>query len=788
MFYCLTNGTKHCPICGIRLNPKNIGKHFYRVHPEYCCEMPKVQISSKCVICGRSNNPNKTKYGLSICNSHYVGDVRRFLVKGFYLKLKDKNNHQMKGSPEVIGWAINYVLNEMNSLLTWTPEEISQAQFTLFSEMSSFAGYLLLRALEIFPNLGEILHGISLGKIKKTNSVKERAKINKFLMDMKVEYELFIGIKFAASGYFDIAVDNEEKPKMILIVPKYDEEAVNHILQLRLKDANAEWHGTFRKMVVPYGISTVYDSFGSTFRFKRSLIKEHFHEFRSAWQKVFGKSIEMEPEDFEAIWDWLKWVVAPNGFTGQNTNNALWFDEYDKFGLKKDLVFEVFDQILPDPNSKQHLISTKNITKKDPTFLTLNELARISLAFKLPCSDGWIYFVNCREWFYNTIVPVFVEFARSLNLAGPSFEEDVAAISTFYSKVGLQAKNLSSFGLMIEPKLSEQEDHELIKTSRSIPWRILGTNIPITLPLDNIAQKIGSSGEVDIILYANMNIYLVELKALNLGSKEAIEYCRKDAPKQCAKYARWVRKSPEFKRLLQNNGISDKDFKSVRILICSSGGFPELFAQCEETGETFAIVPEYILFSVMAGVFTLSLKEPFPSRLNTIVPSLKLTLLSASPKVMQVDTSALLREATATRLVEWVELITFDRRKLFTEFKFNADVAKASSFFETNYVMNEVYIGGTTSWILEKPLLIGEVQGYKFYVGTQIGNVGVTHLCENCKSVIRYYYPKSGEDEEKIQEVLKKAICSFCGQRVDIPNEHLLRHMLMFTTELKRKI
>ncbi|MEM3697462.1 MAG: hypothetical protein QXQ94_08210 [Candidatus Bathyarchaeia archaeon] len=750
--------------------------------------MPKVPISSKCIICGRSNDPDRTKYGLSICNSHYVDDVRRFLVKGFYLKLKDENNRQMKGNPKIVGWAVNYVLNEINSLLTWTPEEISQIQFMLFSEMSSFTGYLLLRALEMFPNLGEILCNISLGKIKIPTSAKEKIRINKFLLDMKVEYELFIGIKFAAGSYFDVAVDKEEKPTMILIVPKCDKEAVDHILQLRLKDANAEWHGTFKKVVVPYGISTVYDSFGSTFRFKRTTIKEHFHEFKNAWRKVFGRSTEMEPEDFEALWDWLKWVVSPDGFTEQNTNNALWFDEYKKFGLKRDMVFEVFNQILPDLSSKQHLISTKNLTKKDPTFLIVNELARISRAFKLPCSSGWIYFVNCREWFYNTIVPVFADFVRSLNLAGPSFEESVAAISSFYSKVGLQAKNLSSFGLMIEPKFPEQENHELIKTSRSIPWRILGTNIPITLPPDNIAQKIGSSGEVDIILYANMNIYLVELKALNLGSKDALEYCRKDAPKQCAKYAHWVRKSPMFKKLLQNNGISDKDFKSVRILICSSGGFPELLARCQETGEAFAIVPEYILFSVMAGLFTLSLKEPFPSRLSTIVPSLKLATLGAHPKILQADTNTLLREAIATRLVEWIKLITFDRRKPFTEFKFDVESAKVSSFFKVYYIMNEVYIGGTTNWVLEKPLFIGEAQGYKFYVGTQIGNVGVTRICKNCKSVIRYYYPIASEDKEKIQEILKKAVCPFCERKVNIPDEYILKRMLMFTTRLKRKI
>jgi hypothetical protein len=752
--------------------------------------MHKVPISSKCIFCGKTNDLSQTKHGLPICNEHYVSDVRRFLVQDFYLKLKDKNSRALRENPEIAGWMANYILNEINSLLTWTPEDISESQFKLFSETSFFAGYLLLRLSETLPDLGDILHAISLNKLKEPTSVKLEMKINKLFIDMTMEYELFIGIKFAASDYFDIAADNAEKPNLILIVPKCDEEAADRILQLRLKDANAEWHGTFRKILVPYGTSTVYDEYGTAFRFQINTIKDHFEDFKIAWRKTFGKSIRISPEDFEKLWDWLKWVVSPDGFTQQDTKTATWFDEYKKFGLREDLVFEVLDQILPDLNSQRYLISTKSLAQKDPALLFSSKLARISRGFKLPYSEGWIYFVTCREWFHNTIVPAFVEFVRSLNLAGPLFEEDIATISSFYSKTGLRTVGLSSFGIMFEPKIHNQKQHEPIKTSRNLPWKILGTNVPITIPIDDITRKIGSSGEVDIIVYANMNIYLIELKALDLGAKEALKYCRKKAPVQCAKYAHWVRKSPEFKKILQKHGIRDKDFKSVRILTCSSGGFTELFAKCQETGEIFAIVPEYILFSVMAGLFTLSLKHPFPSRVNTITPGLKLVALNRCPQILQLNTDGLLGERISNRLLEWVELITFDRRKTFQEFEFDPELAKSFNFLGVNYLMNEIYIGETVDWILKKPIQIGEAQGYKFYIGTQIGNIGTSLICEKCKSIVRYYWPKNSEERKRTEEIFQRAICPFCKHKVDTSEKpsDILNLTSMFMTELKRSL
>lgn len=62
-------------------------------------------------------------------------------------------------------------------------------------------------------------------------------------------------------------------------------------------------------------------------------------------------------------------------------------------------------------------------------------------------------------------------------------------------------------------------------------------NFKFVLPRDETTRKIGESGEIDLVVYANMSLYLLELKAQNLESRYAIQYLRKDAPIQCAKYA-----------------------------------------------------------------------------------------------------------------------------------------------------------------------------------------------------------------------------------------------------------
>jgi hypothetical protein len=136
------------------------------------------------------------------------------------------------------------------------------------------------------PNVKEMMYSIAESKEIMRVSKQLRGKIDKLLILMDAEFELFVSIKHAASGYYDVAVDNELSPKFVLIVPNSLPESVERLLLFRLKDANEQWHGTFRKVMFPYGTSTAHDESGASFSFDRTEIKDHFDTFKETWNEV----------------------------------------------------------------------------------------------------------------------------------------------------------------------------------------------------------------------------------------------------------------------------------------------------------------------------------------------------------------------------------------------------------------------------------------------------------------------------------------------------------------------
>jgi hypothetical protein len=244
-----------CPLCNVSLKPENLGKHIERVHPRYSSGVAKISIDLRiCPICGNINDSLKTKWGLSICNKHYVKDARHFLIKNFYLKLKEKNNMELVSEPETVFWMLNLQLHRINALLGWEPEKAGDMQFLMFTETSAFTGYLLLRVIEAVPNVKEMMYSFAESDKPIRPPKKFQSKVAKLLMLMDAEFELFVAIKFAASGYYDIAIDDESYPKFVLIIPNSQAESVRRLLLLRLKDANEQWHGTFRKVFFPMGL------------------------------------------------------------------------------------------------------------------------------------------------------------------------------------------------------------------------------------------------------------------------------------------------------------------------------------------------------------------------------------------------------------------------------------------------------------------------------------------------------------------------------------------------------
>lgn len=246
----------NCPLCGVYVKSKNIGRHIDRVHARFSQEFSEVLIDpQKCPICGNMNDPSKTKDGLSICDTHYVRDVRPFLTRNFYMKMKEKNTAELAGEPDAAFWALRLQLDSIFTSIGWVPEEATEAQFLRFGIITTFTGYLLLRLTEAIPEIGEKLFShaetnkpndsegeLPLRFVKIPKKFETRAARLLILLD--AEFELFRAINLGATGYYNIAVDDEQVTKKVLIIPNLQPEATKNLLLLLLRDANEQWRGT----------------------------------------------------------------------------------------------------------------------------------------------------------------------------------------------------------------------------------------------------------------------------------------------------------------------------------------------------------------------------------------------------------------------------------------------------------------------------------------------------------------------------------------------------------------
>lgn len=629
----------------------------------YNFHVPRISMRSNCPICDKEVDKSKTTHFIPICNEHYVTNIRKFLIQKHYLNLKKKNNEIIKKNPRVAAQLIIDLHWKIFFTLTWEPETISELQFLRFNEYSFFAGYLILRMSEVLPDLGKRLRqGLSGRKLMaKPMSQEFKSAFENLLLRMSAEFELFISAKLAVSGYFYIAVDNEENPRKILIVPRSDEDNINRNFSLILNFANSQWYGTFRRVLNLYGTIPVADPLGGAF-FKLDLkfIEENFELFKTTWNQTFQCNTTMTFEDFKNLKDWLKWVVAPSGFTETDQSGSLHFDSYIGFGLRKELVFETLNQVLPDVRTKHHLISTKNLSKKDPFLFVFAHLAQIAHGFKISGPERWSYFVPCREWFYNAIMPVFVRLVSKTKMRGRLFEENMARVLSFYSKTGVREGSQAPLGLIVEPEppglLIEPEEG----TSK-LNWKILEKNLSIYIPNHVIPKKIRRHGEVDVMVLVEHDLYLIELKSINLRDKEATEYLKKKTPVQCAKYAHWVRNCKQFEEILHKHGLKNRDIRSVKILACCSGVFENLTATFHETGECFAVVPEFVLFSIMAGFFK-PINAASLTRIEGMALGLKIAYERNPPVVCMFNLQEEIEKKLSSRCLEWIRLAKVDRK------------------------------------------------------------------------------------------------------------------------------
>jgi len=223
--------------------------------------------------------------------------------------------------------------------------------------------------------------------------------------------------------------------------------------------------------------------------------------------------------------------------------------------------------------------------------------------------------------------------------------------------------------------------------------------------------------------------------------------------------------------------------KSVRVICCTNGVFDDTEIVCSETGERFALVPQFMLFSLFTGAVTVSIKNVFPEK----AIGLKNGLLTAIPSIQTlglIDCRRRISQTANAILTRWLTLMIYDRRRDYKDINFKeAKPLDLAGFL----VFKEVHIGNTYKWLLEKLVLVESKEGWKYYAGTQIGIAGATLVCPNCRSAVKYYHTDNERDRKTVEKVFKRKICPFCNNKMANASEYkeIANNMTMIMAKYK---
>jgi len=738
---------RKCRLCGVNVKIRNFEKHFTRVHPRHINELEVMRPEvGKCIICGKKI-PEKTSHA---CEEHEIKIIPRFLVRDALLPLREHVNRIVEGSgKECIDYFLQFFLLRLYAELGTNSAEIGHEELAVLSDRSQFLGYTLIRLCQSLPYMAE--RAYELASQDSGGGLLRTRYDTDFLEALRSEFEFFYGSYFGINGLFKIAVDSEESPTTLVIVPYNAEEAVLKMLMLRIKDSEFVFRSSLYPVIHATSEECVYDHRGTFFCYSRQHIIDSFDSFKSIWLRMLGSELPVNAKELLDFRAYFKWVVCPFGFTRQKKNKAYYLSDYKE--LDESTVFALLNMILPNPCSISDYVSTKMLGSKDPHHEVLHRIIRVAWGFRFSSSKGPSYYLPVIDWLYNLLAPILIRFGRTLNVAGDFCEMWIENVIQSFADGSLGFKYTEEFGFIpVRRKARKQPATD--------SWRILEKNLKIEIRDETSPTQAIQQGEIDLIVYANYNIYLLELKSVNLSAKKATKYLNRKAPIQCSKYAGWIRKQENLGSLMVKHDIPEHKLNSVRILCCTSGVFDKTSVKNAETGERFAVIPLFLMFNLFAGVFTSAIRDIFPPFIKRIKNGLHIALPSLHRSYL-LDNREELSETANLLIQDWLKLMTFDRRLGFNHF---GKVVPQSFTLAKFFLSREVHIGDTSNWILDRPLLLDTQGEYHFYVGTQIGVAGTTLVCLNCKSAVKYYSAPKEVENKKVDKILRDKKCPFCHE------------------------
>ena len=109
--------------------------------------------------------------------------------------------------------------------------------------------------------------------------------------------------------------------------------------------------------------------------------------------------------------------------------------------------------------------------------------SRAGMYFSLQGGSETIWFTPAPGWFLDSIRPVYMDFAISQNLVGPSYENDVRLFCDWFSRGFKFDRTDSLFGLSITPSDATNSEAQqrviakVIKTGHKFSTVLQGKNV-----------------------------------------------------------------------------------------------------------------------------------------------------------------------------------------------------------------------------------------------------------------------------------------------------------------------
>jgi len=543
-----------------------------------------------------------------------------------------------------------------------------------------------------------------------------------------------------------LKVEIDEESNQIQIHPPTRQRDIQRSLTFKLSHEDHEWNSVFGAINFPRrGITFNLGDSSGIGEVSLDEIEKKWDIFKEVWFHKYRTPLSLNVNDFFIVWECIKWLNISIPFSENDIEILVQQVGPGSENIVKKMI-QTFKTILPDIKKLKIVNSIPQVKKE-----FFHMLFKYGLGWKYTSSDGTTYFhLSCQFAGNNFIRNAFEAFFYKINDPGPFYEEEIK-----------NRINLINIGLVtLRGNRDYLVGYQPIKQDKSIETinnfniQVLERNYDITSP--NVTKyNISADGEIDLIIYSNKNLFLLEAKSFfskKLSSN--IQY----ASDQCTKYREWI-DTPDFDALIEKHKI--QNLNKIFILILTNRQEEKLYVKSNKSGLYFPIISFSILPLLLIGFYTIHV-----SNKNIITRDLFKALME------------ILNEKLNYYKIIQAKSEEYDKfREIWSKYFFiilnstnlpaNFDFSTLGSFpFDSSYIVIDYKIENNGNWELSEQIPIWENDGYTFYLITEIGNVKHSYVCKNCKSVWLYYFPDNVEMRGRFYKSLQNSVCIKCQNKI----------------------